>query len=117
MFRLLRFLFMVTLSILRVLFTLIIRFLLLPILARIFRILADVIFSSIVAVVNGPRLYTEQRAAEWTENLILSGGDIEDIDRLYSLCRFGAWSIIILGWLLTAFFTVTVFRVVYGFFI
>ena len=91
--------------------------LLLPLVLAVLRALAGLITLSFAATVDDPRQFADRLASEWTRRIIQSGADLNRIDQIYSFCRFGAGTIIVLGWLISIIFTVTVLRVVFGFFI
>ena len=91
--------------------------LLLPYLFATLRILRTLVFTSLTATVNGPGQYTERLASEWTGQLINLVGFHENIDQIYSLCRFIAGTMILLGWVVSILFTVAVLRIVFGLFI
>ena len=116
LFRLLRFLtvtiFHFLLSLIALIFTLAV----LPLLTWVVRMLRGLVFLSFTATVNGPGEYTNQLASEWTRGFIERGFDRNRIDEIHSLCRFAAGSLIVLGWVVSILFTVTLIRVIYGWF-
>ena len=91
--------------------------LLLPVLFATLRILRGLVFTSLTAIVNGPGLYTDRLASEWTRRLLDMGIPRDNIDQLYSLCHFLVASRILLGWVIAALITVIILRIVFGFFI
>ena len=117
LFRLLRFLaitiFNFLLSLIALMFTLIV----LPILIWVVRTLRALVFMSFTATVHGPPVFASRLASQWTRGFLESGADRNRIDQIYSLCYFAAASMIVLGWVISILFTVTVLRVVFGFFI
>jgi len=117
LFRLLRFLTITIFNLLLSLIALVFTLAVLPILIWVVRMLRGLVFLSFTATVNGPGEYTNQLASEWTRGFIERGFDRNRIDEIYSLCRFAAGSVIVLGWVVSILFTVTVLRVVFGFFI
>ncbi len=117
LFRLLRFLTVTIFNLLLSLIALIFTLAVLPLLIWVVRMLRGLVFLSFTATVHGPGEYTNQLASEWTRGFIERGFDRTRIDEIYGLCWFGAASLIILGWVVSILFTVTVLRVVFGFFI
>jgi len=91
--------------------------LLLPLALVVLRALGSLIALSFAATVNDPRQVADRLASEWTRRILQSGGDLNRIDQIYSICRFAAQTTIVLGWVLSIIFTVTVLWVVFGFFI
>src|SRR5260221_6282129 len=106
LFRLLRFLTITIFNLLMSLIALIFSLVVLPLLVWIVQILRGLIFMSFTATVNGPGEYRNRLASEWTRGIIESGFDRNRIDEIYSLCRFVASSLIVLGWLISILFTV-----------
>jgi hypothetical protein len=89
----------------------------LPIILAILHLLQTLMFTSISAIVHGPGLFIERIASRWTLRLLSLGVSRDYLDQLYGLCRFFATSEIVLGWVITALFSVAILRVVFGFFI
>ncbi len=87
----------------------------------IFRWMFNLIAMAFVASVNGPRQYIERRAAEWTSRLLAHGMSRDHLDIAHHTSRIIITCMIVLGWMGTGFFMVTigvifvvVFRVVFG---
>jgi hypothetical protein len=76
--------------------------------------LFSLLTTALVATVNGPRQSVESMASDWTRRLIAFGVSREHLDIAYRLCRFLATLVILLGWLLAAFFAVAFGRIVFG---
>ena len=114
--RLLRFLallaFRLSLSLIAVLIRL-----LMPYLFATLRILRTLVFTSLTATVNGPRQYTDRLASDWTRQLLDLGLPRDNLDQTYSLCRYMAGTMIVLGWIVSILFTVAFLWVVSSFFI
>lgn len=91
--------------------------LLLPLLLRVIRWIFSLMRFSLTAAVNNPRQFSERLASEWTRQLLTLGVSRDYLNQLYSLCRFLAVSMIVLGWVVTTLFTVAILRVVFGLFI
>jgi hypothetical protein len=91
--------------------------LLLPIVFVILGWLINLMATSFMATVSGPRHYIDRLASEWTWRLIAWGIDRENLDATFRFCRFAAMFMIVTGWAIAALFTVVVLRVVFGFFI
>jgi hypothetical protein len=117
LFRPLRFLAVSIFNFLLSLFIVILMHLLLPVVLVVFRAVSGLIAISFAATVNDPRQFADRLASEWTRRILASGGDLNRIDQIYGFCRFMAGTTIVLGWVLSIVFTVTVLRVVFGFFI
>jgi hypothetical protein len=112
--RLIRFLAVSVFKITFGLITAISRFVILPFILATVRVLRGLVFTSLVATVNGPTQYTDQLASEWTRQVLELGLARENIDVIYALCRFLAGISIVLGWIVSALFIVVVIRVVFG---
>ena len=107
-------------AILRLIFSLIVvmvRFIVLPFLLAALRLLRRLVWTSLTATVTGPGLYIDRLASEWTLRILEMGVQRDDIDQIYSLCRFAVASRIVLGWVVAIIFTVAILRVVIRFFI
>jgi len=91
--------------------------LLIPVLSVLLRWSFRLMSLSLTATVHGPRQFTERLASEWTQRLLELGVSHDHLDQLYTLCRFLAASMIVLGWVVAALFTVAILRVVFGIFI
>ena len=115
--RLLRFLAVSIFNLLVSLLMVVLIHLFMPITPAVLRALGGLISLSFAATVNDPRQFTDRLASEWTRRILQSGGDLNRIDQIYSFCRLVAGTTIVLGWVLSIIFTVTVLRVVFGFFI
>ena len=89
-------------------------FVLLPLLRTTMHLLRHLVFTSFLAAVNGPGMFIDRLATEWTWQVLDLGIPRNDIDQIYILCRFLAGGMIVLGWLISATFTVAVLRVVFG---
>ena len=99
-----------------VVLTAIFRFVLWPVLALILRLIWNSLFFSLTATVNGPGQFIDRQAGEWTERIYEGSATRDHLVEVFQLCRFLAGLIIVLGWLLTGFFTVSILRIVFGFF-
>jgi hypothetical protein len=55
-------------------------------------------------------------ASEWTRRLLELGAPRDRINQIYGFCRLMAGTMIVLGWIVSTFFTVTLIRVIYGWF-
>jgi hypothetical protein len=115
--RVLRFFVLLAFSLLGNFLAFLARFLLLPMLLAVLRVLRDLIFISLAATVNGPAQYRDRLAAQWTGQIIHLGADRNWLDRIYIFCQFIVGSAIVLGWSFSILFTVLILRVVFGFFI
>jgi hypothetical protein len=93
------------------------RLILLPVLLAVFLVLRDLISLSFAATVNGPVLYTDRLASEWTRRLLELGAPRDHIDPIFVFCQLAVGSLVVLGWVVTALFTVEMLRIVFGFFI
>src|SRR5829696_6011248 len=91
--------------------------LLLPVLLVVFRALRDLVSMSFAATVHGPPQFMDRLASEWTRRLLERGAPLDRIDPIYRFCRVMVGILIMLGWLISTFFTVQILRVVFGFFI
>lgn len=114
---LLRFLVIWMLKFLVWLLTFLARFLLLPLLIAVLRLLRDSVSLSFSATVNGPTRFIDRLAGEWTEHIVELVENRDHIHEIFQLCRFMAGALIIFGWIVIGFFTVTLLRIVFGFFI
>ena len=114
--RFIRFLVVSAFKLLLSLIAVIVRFVVLPILRSALRVLRGLVFTSLVATVNGPRQFTDRLASEWTLRVLDLGIQRDNVDQIYVLCRFLVGSRIVLGWVVAILFTVAVLRVVYGLF-
>ena len=88
-----------------------------PLFIAALRILCIPVFMAFTATVLGPREYVGRVAYEWAQWLIDRGADPREIDRIERLCRVLVSSTLVIGWAFTGLFIVTIFRVVFGFFI
>jgi hypothetical protein len=120
-FRSMRFLVLLIFRWLFGLVTAIFRFVLLPVLLTVFltvfRVIRDLVSLSFRASVNGHTRFIDRLAGEWTERFHELVDDRSHIYEVFQICRFLVGALIFLGWMLTGFFTVTILRVVFGFFI
>jgi hypothetical protein len=91
-----------------------VRFILLPFLQATLRVSGRLIFTSMVATVNGPTQFTDHLAADWTRRVLELGIPHENIDQIFALCRFLVGVSIVLGWVVSALFIVAILRVVFG---
>jgi hypothetical protein len=92
------------------------RFVLFPLFMAVLRVFRGLIFLSFRATVNGPTRFIDRRAGEWTQMIVDSVDDRAHIHEIYQLCRFVVGTMIVLGWIVSGIFTVTLLRVVFGFF-
>lgn len=92
-------------------------FILLPMFLTTLRLMLTLMSFSFSATVNGPRQFIDRQAGEWTRQLIDLDDSREHINRIYSLCRLMAGTIIVLGWIVAGIFTVIFLRVYFAFFI
>lgn len=114
--RYLRFLALLAFNLLLSLIWAIFRLIFLPVLLVVLRVLRDLIFLSFIAAVNGPVQYTDHLASEWTRPLLELGGPRDHIDQIFVFCQLAVSSLVALGWIVTALFTVEILRVIYGWF-
>lgn len=99
------------------LLTVLVRFVVLPLLLATLRMLRRLVWTSLTATVTGPGQYTERLASEWTRRLLALGIPRDNIDQLYNLCRLLAASQILLGWAIAALITLAILRIVFELFI
>jgi hypothetical protein len=91
--------------------------LLLPVLLVVFRALRHLVSMSFAATVHGTPQFIDRLAAEWTRRILEGGVPLDHIDPIYRFCRVVVGVLIMLGWLVSTFFTVEMLRIVFGFFI
>ncbi len=101
----------ITISLARVLFRL-----LWPYVVQLLGLLRELIFFSLTAAVQGPATYSARAASNWTRQLLNLGADRSQMDEIYVFCRWLAELLIVLGWILTIFFTVEIVRLAFWFF-
>jgi hypothetical protein len=112
--RFIRFLVISTFKLMLELIVVLCRFVLMPFLREVLRVLRRLIFTSLSATVNGPTQFANHLAADWTHQVLELGLAHENIDQIFTLCRFLAGVSIVLGWVVSAFFIVAILRVVFG---
>ena len=112
--RFLRFLLISILNILVWFLAMLFRLLLLPLLALVLRVFRDLVLLSFSATVYGPARFIDRRAGEWTQMIVDLVDDRGHINEIYQLCRFMVASLLLLGWVVSILFTVTMIRVIYG---
>src|SRR5688572_9354475 len=99
-----------------VVLTAVLRFVLWPVLVAIMRLIWSLLFFSLTATVNGPRRFIDRLAGEWTERIYEGSITRDHLNEVFQLCRFLVGTLIVLGWLVSGFFTYQILRVVFGFF-
>ena len=116
MFRVMGFLILALLNLLLFLLSVVLRTLLVPIFVAILWLIRSLMLFSITATINGPRQYIDRRAGEWTERIYEGSSSREHMSGVFQLCRLLVGIIIVLGWLVSGFFTYSIVRVYFVFF-
>jgi hypothetical protein len=92
------------------------RLILFPTFIVVLRLLRSLVFLSFSATTNGPAGFINRLAGEWTERIVRITENRDHINEVFQFCRILAGTIIVLGWLISGFFTYQILRVVFGFF-
>ena len=111
-----RLLFFWLLRILLYLLVLLFRFLVVPLLTLVVRLLRSLVSLSLTATVHGPRGFIDRLAGEWTERIVELTENRRHIAEIFQLCRVLVGTLVVLGWVVATIFTVSILRVVFGFF-
>jgi hypothetical protein len=111
-----RFLFLLLLRLLLGLLSLLFRLLLMPLFLIVFRLLRGLVSLSMSATVHGPIGFIDRLAGEWTERIVQITENRKHVAEVFQFCRFLIGALIVLGWLVAGFFTVSILRIVFGFF-
>ena len=111
-----RFLFLLLLRLLLALLILLFRGLLLPLFLLVLRLLRGLVSLSMSATIHGPTGFIDRLAGEWTERIVQITENRKHMAEVFQLCRLLIGTLIVLGWLVAGFFTVSILRIVFGFF-
>ena len=95
-----------------------------PIGIAVARRLFNMMRTSIMAAIMGPTAFIDRQASDWTRRLLAIGMSRDHIDIAHDTSRIVITGMIVMGWVVTALFMVTmaviflaVIRVVFGIFI
>ena len=115
--RKMRFLLLWLLRVLLAVFVMLFRLILFPIILVILRLLRRLVSLSFSATASGPSGFIDRLAGEWAERIVGVVENREHINEIYQFCRILVGTIVVLGWVVSGYFTYQVLRIVFGFFI